>query len=163
MLTRLIVQTSGPGEGPEGKSKVQQLAAMRCIGCYASRSMCFFACPQLGTCLRGTWLHGYLALQGNIHPRTAKHVYFRELLATKVLGTHWAKYPFSRCQTTRDAMLRHRGPGKLLGAGRPRTTGAIMLGLKMGAPFPLSSGARGLSLALCLRCQHARCYIPVSL
>ena len=41
--------------------------------------------------------NGYLALQGNIHFRTAQFKQFLKLLARKTLGTSWAKYLFSGC------------------------------------------------------------------
>ncbi len=53
----------------------------------------------IGTGLMGTYLNGYLALQRNIPSRTAQFKQFLELLARKRLGTHWAKYPFSRCRS----------------------------------------------------------------
>ena len=42
------------------------------------------------------WPSGCLVLQGNIPFRTA---YFLELPARQILGTRWAKYPFSRCRS----------------------------------------------------------------
>ena len=44
----------------------------------------------------GTWLNGYLVLQGNIPFGTAQSKYILKLLARTRLGTHWAKYPLSR-------------------------------------------------------------------
>ena len=43
-------------------------------------------------------LNGYLALQGNVHLRTAWFKHLLELPAREGLGTHWAKYPFSQCR-----------------------------------------------------------------
>ena len=42
--------------------------------------------------------NGYLALQGNTPARTSRFEHILKLLARNRLGTHWAKYPFSRCQ-----------------------------------------------------------------
>ena len=49
----------------------------------------------------GTWLNGYLALQGNtrfIIIRIAESKHVLKLVARKRLGTRWAKYPFSWCR-----------------------------------------------------------------
>ena len=42
----------------------------------------------------GTQLNVYLVLQGNIPLRTSQFKHIRKLLAGKMLGTHWATYPF---------------------------------------------------------------------
>ena len=56
----------------------------------------------------GTWLNGYLVLQGNIHFSTAQFKLFLKLLARKRLGTRWAKYLFSRCRMLFvETMLRY--------------------------------------------------------
>ena len=46
----------------------------------------------------GLMLDGYLALHGNRHSRTAQFRQFLKPLAGKILGTRWAKCPFSRCR-----------------------------------------------------------------
>ena len=49
---------------------------------------------RVGTGLTGTQLNGYLVLQGNIPLRTAQFKHTLKLLARKMPGTRWAKYPF---------------------------------------------------------------------
>ena len=56
------------------------------------------ASPFFGTGLMGTWLNGYLILQGNIPLRNLQVKHILKLLAGKILGTRWAKYPFGRCR-----------------------------------------------------------------
>ena len=58
-----------------------------------------FRFQLFGTGLMGTWLNGYLALQGNMLSGTARLKHVLKLPARKILGTRWAKYPFSRFRT----------------------------------------------------------------
>ena len=57
-----------------------------------------FGLTMFGTGLMGTKLNGYLVLQGNIPLRTSPFMHILKLLARNILGTRWAKYPFSRCR-----------------------------------------------------------------
>ena len=49
-------------------------------------SACLFC-----TGVMGTWLNGYLVLQGNIPLRTSRFRHIPKLLARERLGTCWAK------------------------------------------------------------------------
>ena len=63
------------------------------------RARCFcweLPCPLIGTGLMGTWLNGYLVLEGNIPLRTPHLKHIVKL---------WAKYPFSRCRTYMSQLL----------------------------------------------------------
>ena len=67
-------------------------------------------------------LDGYLVLQGNIPLRTSQVKHVLKLLARKRLGTRWAKYPCSRCRSTRPAgrCARDRMAIGLRNSARPR-------------------------------------------
>ena len=58
------------------------------FACFTSRSR------TIGTGLMGTWLNGYLVLQGNIPLRASQSMHILKLLARQILGTGSAKYPF---------------------------------------------------------------------
>ena len=64
---------------------------------------------------------GYLALKGNTHLRAASRKLSLELLAREGLGTHWAKYPFSRCRSRRRKTERKASP--VHGGGRAAVAG----------------------------------------
>ena len=62
----------------------------------------------LGTGLMGTYLNGYLDLQENMHFGAEWLKTILELLARKIIGTRWSKYPFSRRRHTGAALCPDR-------------------------------------------------------
>ena len=67
-------------------------------------SVCAYAACWLliGTGFMGTWLNGYLVLQGNIPLRSVETKHVLKLLAGERLGTRWAKYPLARRRPERS-------------------------------------------------------------
>ena len=70
----------------------------------------FLGTPLAPLRLMGTYLNGYLVLQGNIPFRTARSRQFQKLLARKRLGTRWAKDPRAGSLGERGSAPKRGGP-----------------------------------------------------